>query len=44
VISEMREEKSCKEILGIVRLVYFVGAIVRGLVGRSVWYWRWWCS
>ena len=29
VISEMRLGKSCREILGIVRLVYFVGAILR---------------
>ena len=33
VISEMRFGKSWSEILGIVRLVYFVGAIMRGLVG-----------
>lgn len=36
VISEMREGKSCREILGIVRVVYFVGAIVRAGVRRSV--------
>lgn len=36
VISEMREEKSCREIWGIVRVVYFVGAIVMCFVLRGV--------